>query len=376
MNEQTPNYDVLRDQFPFTWYVGAGTNALLDLVPEISLHDINLHPEAMIELYRKGMPLFEEMFDERVRRPGFTTPAISYAHINGLGIDLVFPEHGEVNYEHTGWSLDKLISILEKPIDWKNQRMIPFYIEYREKMKSAFPDRKIAIGLGFEGPMTTAYELRDIAAFTDIYDQPEKFKRFMSIVTESIIDFAQFRRDLEELPQVDPSGTGMCDDIASMFSPEVWEEFVLPFQHQYFDGLTEGNRSAHIEDLRPDHLHFLEDLRLVKFDPSISPKICPIDIRDRCRVPFGWRLGNFHYATMDEQDVHDWVFKAVAEGASYVFTHVATHMTNKETVGKVEAFMKAAETVDTMLESGAKKSDLLAEISENGKKRFWDTWPD
>ena len=46
---------------------------------------------------------------------------------------------------------------------------------------------KWAIGLGYEGPMTSAYELRDLDVFTDIYDAPEKFKRFMDLLTESIV---------------------------------------------------------------------------------------------------------------------------------------------------------------------------------------------
>lgn len=373
---ESPAYDRLRSDFPFTWYVGAGYYALLDMIPEIGLKDINLDPEAMIELYRTGMPMFEERFDDRVQRPGYTTPAISYAHINGLGIDLVFPEGGEVNYEHTGWSLDTLIEILQDPIDWAAQGKMPFYLDYRDRMREAFPGTAISIALGYEGPMTTAYELRDTDIFTDVYDESEKFKEFLELTTESIVDFARFRRALEDHPQIDPSGTGMCDDIASMFAPEQWPEFVLPYMHQYYDGLTTGQRSAHIEDLRPEHLHYLEDLRLVKFDPSISPKISPPDLRDRCRVPFGWRLGSFHYRTMDETDVRDWVFKAVADGASYVFTHVSNGMTGEEGVKKINAFMEAAEIVETMLEGGAKREDLIVEVSERGKKRFWDTWPD
>lgn len=376
MAQTTPDYDRLRADFPFDWYVGAGYYALLDMIPEIRLHDINRSPEAMIELYRRGMPMFEERFDDRVRRPAYTTPAISYAHINGLGVDLVFPEGGEVNYEHTGWSLDYLIELLEDPVEWAAEGMMPFYIDYRERMREAFPDTPIAVALGYEGPMTTAYELRDTNVFTDVYDDPETFKQFMELVTESIIDFARFRRGLEDQPQMDPSGTGMCDDVASMFAPEMWDELVLPYQHQYFDGLTSGPRSAHIEDLRPDHLPLLEKLGLVKFDPSISPKITPLDLRDRCRVPFGWRLGNFHYHTMNETDVRDWVIKAVADGASYVFTHVTIGLTDEAGVKKIEAFLEAAETVDLMLASGAGREDLLAEVTDAGKQRFWDTWPD
>ena len=371
-----PNYETLRGETPFSWYVGSGHYALLSLVTDISLYDINMDPKAMIDLYRRGMPKFENIFDHRVARPGYTTPPISYAHINGLGVDLVFPKFGEVNYERTGWSLEELIGVLKSPVNWSEQGKIPFYIDYQHQMQEAFPDKRVALGLGYEGPMTTAYELLDSAVFTSPYDDPEQFKYFLELMTASIVDFARFRKSLEDKPQIDASGMGMCDDVASMFAPEMWDEFVIPYMHQFYEGLTTGARTAHIEDLRPEHLHYLEALGLVRFDPSISAKISPIDLRERCRVPFGWRMGNFHYATLDEKDVHDWVFKAAADGASYVFTHVSNRMLDSATIAKVYAFMEAATSVESMMESGATRADLLAEVSPEGKERFWRTWPD
>ena len=79
---------------------------------------------------------------------------------------------------------------------------------------------------------------------------------------------------------------------------------------------------------------------------------------------------------MSEADVHDWVYKAVADGASYVFTHVSRGMTDPSTVKKIYAFIDAAEGVERALAAGACRCDLLAEVSESGKRRFWGTWPD
>jgi hypothetical protein len=371
-----PDYETLRGEAPFAWYVGSGYPALLGLVGDITLKDTNSSPDAMIDLYRKGMPLFEEAFDSRVRRPALSTASVSYAHVNGLGVELIFPEYGEVNYENTGWSLDRYIAILQEKPDFASKGMMPFFLDYWKKMQAAFPGEKIGLGLGYEGPMTTAYELRDMDVFTDVYDKPEKFKQFMSLLVQSIVDFAHFRAALEGRPTVNSEAGHMCDDVASMFSPEMWPQMVLPYIHGYYDGLTTGSRSAHIEDLRPEHLPFLEDIGLIYFDPSISAEINPTDIAARCRVPFGWRLGSFHYATMSSNDIRDWIFQAVADGATKVFSHVAEIMINPVTIRKVHDFMDHASEVEELIKKGMSREDIGKEVSSAGRNRFWGTWPD
>ncbi len=73
-------------------------------------------PQAGIELYRKGRPLVREMFGPVPDLPAPSTPSISYGHINALGIELVFPEGGEVNYERNDMSLTELTQLLRKDI--------------------------------------------------------------------------------------------------------------------------------------------------------------------------------------------------------------------------------------------------------------------
>lgn len=167
-------------------------------------------------------------------------------------------------------------------------------------------------------------------------------KEFLRLITESIIEYNRFlNRVVRDAPEINPDGCGLCDDIASMLNPKLWPEMVVPYIDQRYRGLTTGRRTAHIEDLRPDHLPFLEELGLVSYDPSISPQINPKIISERCRVPFGWRLGSFHYRNLSVRDVTDFVFQATADGASYVFTFVSAGMCNEKTVPKVKAFIDA-----------------------------------
>ena len=142
--------------------------------------------------------------------------------------------------------------------------------------------------------MATTYCLRGEGFFYDVYDEPERTKEFMDLVVDSVMDFKRFIADLNERPHMSPSHK-LYDDVGSMLSCDMWPEFVLPYYEKYFRGLTTGRRGAHIEDVRPEQLHFLEDMGLSEYDPGISHKVNPATIRENCRMSFGWRIGSFHY---------------------------------------------------------------------------------
>jgi hypothetical protein len=168
----------------------------------------------------------------------------------------------------------------------------------------------------------------------------------------------------------------MADDIAAMVPARLFEEFVIPYWDQYYRGLTTGARSAHVEDLRPEQLPFLERIGLSQYDPSISPKLNPRLIRDGCRVPFAWRLESFHYPTLTPQDVTDWVFQAVADGASSVFTSIDGIVCRTENVPKVMAFIAAAREAKRILKAGGSRVEIGRLVSAAGRAKFWDHWPD
>jgi hypothetical protein len=96
-----------------------------------------------------------------------------------------------------------------------------------------------------------------------------------------------------------------------------------------------------VEDLRPEQLHFLEEIGLWSYDPSVSFRVTPPIIVEHCRVPFSWRLVSFHYVEMSMQEVEDFVFQSCADGASGVTTNVAETMCSPERVEQVHAFIRA-----------------------------------
>ncbi len=369
-----PDYATLRDPSRFSWSVEATYLALLEITGT-GLREFNLDPDAGIDVYRRGRKLLGALYGPELLLPGPATPPISYGHVNALGVALVFPEGGEVNYERGVHSMTQWCEVLSQPVDFATAGSIGFYLDYKARMEKAFPGEKVDLSWGHEGPMTTAYELLDFQAFTAAYDDPEGFRRFLDLQTRSIVAFIRFSRRLRGDPEVSPDSAGMCDDCASMYGPALWPEFVLPHWEQFFRGVTTGLRSAHVEDLRREQLRFLEDIGLTSYDPSISGKLNPRMIRENCRVPFGWRLANFHYPGLTEGEVRDWVFQAVADGASSVFTYVCAMMTGADTVKKVSSFIEAAREAKRMIDAGASRSDVGSNVSPAGRRKFWAAWP-
>lgn len=369
-----PDYLRIRAEAGFAWEVSATYLALLDATG-IPIKEFNLDPKAGIEAYRRGRRLLRDLYGPELRLPAPATPPVSYGHANALGIDLVFPEGGEVNYDRSPRTLRHLRDLLKRETDFGKAGMIPFFLDYRRRLQEAFHDEQVGFSMGHEGPITTAYVLRGEDFFTDLYDEPRRVKELLALETESIVRYVHFTARLHGEPAVRTDGGGLADDVSSMMHPRMWEEFVLPFWERYFQGITSGRRSAHVEDLRPEHLPFLERIGLSYYDPSISHKLNPRAIKDACRVPFGWRLANFHYPLMNLQEVKEFVFQAAADGATKIFTNVCAMMANDAMAEKVRAFTEACKTVERMLADGASRAELGASVSPEGRMRFWKHWP-
>lgn len=371
------NYDKAREEAGFDWKIGSSVYAFMELAG-IELHEYNTNPKAGIEAYNpKYFDMCKEMFGDYLNPVGIATPAVSYGHINFLGVDLVFPPgQGEVNYVHESKSLAKWTKILNDNMSFdKMTKYGQFYLDYREQLRDAYPGQRVNWSMAYEGPMTTAYELRDTDFFYDLYDRPEETHEFLKALSLNIVEYIKFNRRINGYMEFNHDEGAMCDDIASMIPPDKFEEFVLPYWEMYYSGYSSGKRFLHTENHTYKTMKFLEDAKITYFDPSISQKLNPELIRDNCRVPFGWRMGSFHFGDLSADEVRDWVYKAVEDGASKVFTYVSKLMLDESHIEKVKAFHEAAVNSKEMLDKGATRQEVGALVSKNGRKKFWANWP-
>jgi hypothetical protein len=368
-----PDYTTARAQAGFGCGVGSSQGALRAL-SGIPIREFNLEVSACAEAYRLGRIRQRELFGDTVSQYPVITPAVSYGHVNCLGSELLFPEGGEVAHTHIYGSLPEGIAALQQPMDWGSQGMFPFFLEFRDRLQERFPEEKVRCCFGGEGPITTAYELRGDGFFTDLYDDPPLAQEFMRLTVDSILDFDRYCAQINDQAFPNPTAGGMCDDIASFIPPALFPTFVLPYWEQLYSGTTTGTRSAHVEDLRPEQVRFLEDIGLSHFDPSISPRLTPRILSERCRVPFTWRLESFHLREMDEQDVEDFVFQSAVDGASGVSLTLGELTANEATVPKVQAFLRAGQEAKRLLDGGCSRMALRERVSPAGRSMLWEGW--
>lgn len=370
------DYSALRENTPFTWSVGSTVTALIALAG-IHYRGYFLDFETNVRMYQEGEEKLAKLFDG-FPMPQMITPAISYGHVNCLGAELSFPQDGEVGVHHICSSVKEGIGLLKSKqgIDLSKEGMFPFYAEFAEKLRAAFPGRSVRFGFGVEGPLTTAYELLGDRIFTEIYDEPEATAEFLNLLTDSINDYSRAvcRVNGDRVNFPNDEAAYMADDIAGMIPDSLWPEFVLPYWEKYYRFRTTGMRNIHVEGLLSGQLKFLEEARIERYDPSISPMLTPAIIAKTCRVPFMWRIGSFHFPQMSKKDTADFVYLAAADGACNVHTYIAGDTLDPGTVEKIYIFRDTAQKVQQLLSDGMPREELVKFTGYTDSAEYWDNW--
>ncbi|HOD93996.1 MAG TPA: uroporphyrinogen decarboxylase family protein [Clostridia bacterium] len=368
-----PDYTTLKDKSEFVWYVNMSYYTMAELA-DVTLNDLFTNYKASLKLYSKEN--FERFYSrfpmhDKLRKLNPATPPISYGHIDGLGVELVFPEgNGEVNYKRSDRTYAEWIKILCNEIDFSKQGLAPYYLEYKDKMSKAMDNRKIGFSYGYEGPITTAYTMMDLKLYYDLYDEPDLLKEFLRMLSISITQFKKFHCDANGSDYKNTSY--MCDDCAALISADMWEDFVIPYMDIVYSDVGASKRSLHSEGMIYKHLKSLETLGITWFDPSVSPKLDPLIISKNCAVPFIWRMCEIYHSLLDKELAMDFVFSAVRDGANGLFTTVRE--LSDHDIAVVEGFIEACEIVETMKKQGADNHDVGKLVSKRGQAIFWDRW--
>lgn len=294
--------------------------------------------------WRIGPKKIYDYFGDMLPLRAITGPPISYGHIICLGAPVTYPENSEPNVKPMFSDIDEGIEFLEKKknIDYSQQPLFKHYYELCNYLKEEFPNENINFsGMGAQGPLTTAILTRGQDFIFDIIDEPEKAKKFLTLITDSIIGFHHFTSRVNGVPQVNPTGTGLADDFASLISPNMWPEFVVPYWNQYFKGRTTGNRSVHCENLAPVHLKYLEDVGVTHFQPSVSDMLTVENVKENTNIPFDWLLYSYRITEMTDTEIQEWVDKTVEAGITLVRTQFGQYTCQANKLDRIKAFYKA-----------------------------------
>lgn len=347
---------------PFTWAITGGIEALAPLAG-VRFDLLFRELDAITTSWSRGLPIAHAELGPDVPFGGPRWASISYGHINTLGSRLVFPEDSEVAHTPLFASLGEGIRALEREVDFTTQGLFPFYLELWERLKTAYPGTAIPFGgFGLEGPVTTAWLLRGHDFFMDLYDDPAGSRRYLELCTDSIVRYRKTLMAVNGQTPVETGGAYIADDGAAMIPPALWPEFVVPCLDRFYG--KAAWRGLHLEDLTPDHLPFLKELRISDFDPSVSRKITPADIVKRAPgIPFTWRLNEMETADFTPEETAAWVIDAAAQGAPGVRTGVWRNTITPRAFANFRTFRDTARRVEVLLGQGCPRNTLKTELT-------------
>ena len=371
------NYAVLREQATnsFVWSARSTHYSFLEMAG-VDLHDYFLSPDAYAKAFcPANKKAFSEKYgsDVEILVHG---PAILYGQLSAFGYDLVFPQGGEVNHKHLNLSIDECIDVLKRDYDYSKAGYYPQYHENLIKVREIMQDNSILPQYSTDGPLSLCYGMLGDAFFMKPYDEPEKFKEMLELITRQIISFRRWQYKNTTGIAKEKTGHGLYDDLAAMLSPALWDDFVLPYWNMFYEELCEHNRFIHSEDMKYGHLPNLHNIGITYYEPAISASLDPDKIREAVDMPFSWKLESFHYPNMSVQDVRDWVLKAVADGVSRVWTVVGSGMQSEEAVAKVRMFTETAKEVEEMFRQKISREEIGKMVSAEGNAKFWAKWPE
>ena len=320
-----------------------------DIIPymaDVKMKDFFMDKQKCVYAWKTSTAKLKEYYGDMfpMRKPA---PApISYGHLMSIGATVLFPDDGEPNILPFAESIDEAIEILKKikGADMTKTRWFQHYFEMWEYMKAKFPNENIPFsGFGSQGPVTSAILMRGQDFLLDIYDEPEKSLEFLSLITDSSIDFVKLTRRINNQPEVQPHA-GMVDDHASLIPPDMWNKFVIPFWEQRFNALYTGtSRSVHVENLYPAHLSYLKEAKVTHYQPSVSDFITLEIIKDKLdpSISIDWLLYAYHITDMSDEEIQEWVDKTVEWGVSEVRTQFGAYAYQIGKLDRIKAFMKA-----------------------------------
>lgn len=314
----------------------------------IALRDFHLDPAACAESFRKSRPIIREMFGPELHIPACYCPPLTYGHLACLGARVVFPADSAPAVQPLCANIDECLEVVSREERFQENEIFRLYLGMRDHLQAVFPGENVPLG-GFNrsGPITSAVLLRGQDFFSDLFDQPERTKEFLDLLTASLVRFTSFIRRVNDLPPPPLEACGISDDFASLLGPALWPEFVLPSWEGLYRALSDGPRSLHCEGLSPAHLPLLEGLGLSSYDPDCSPRLSPGIISAAVNIPFAWSLQGFDYPSLSLEDVGRWVRDAAAGGASRVYSYIYVNMCAGDTPAKVRAFMQAAAELES-----------------------------
>jgi uroporphyrinogen-III decarboxylase len=246
-----------------------------------------------IETYLYTESVFPERFEQATgyRPPsGLGVPMTAYEGVAALGGELLFPAAHQPMIHNQGRILPtpQAIDALTVPDPLQQGQRFQAHIKTWHDLCRRFPDHRVGLSAGQEGPVTTAVLLRGTDFFVDCLLDPVRAHRLLSVCTDTYIAFVRAVRQVTGASQA--GSVGIADDHAGNLSPAMWPELVLPYYQRIYGQLNATRRSMHTELVRRRHLPLLRELHLDHLNFGENQYITVRDVVEALNVPFDWHI--------------------------------------------------------------------------------------
>lgn len=160
----------------------------------------------------------------------------------------------------------------------RNWQYFDFFVEV-QKSGFAWRNRPIVSvypsGLGTDGPLTVACNLRGTEFLTDLLEDPDYALQLLDYITEATITrITAYRKRLGQ--PVKTESWGFADDSIQLISQPMYREMIYPFHKRLIDAFSNGGKNGvHLCGNASRHFPFLKkNLSIYSFDTGF-----PIDFQ-------------------------------------------------------------------------------------------------
>ena len=297
----------------------------------------------MYDTQVRGAENFNKVFGYLIAgsEPHVAVPA--YAQAAALGSTLVINDDLVPMLTENGAPDRSDIARLEIPGRYLDTEVMARYVRIREDM-CAIHGSPVSMGVGLEGPVTTAKLVRGQEFFIDAYEDPSAAHALLDICTESYIRF--FTEVREFLGQPYGQSVGIADDFSGLFSPSAYEEFVQPYHRRIYETLGKEYRSLHSELLRRDHLRFLSELKVDSFDPGQDQYLDLADLQEELDprgIPFWYNVKTVAALEGTPESLREEIDVVVSSGIPRLMVELTPGTPRKNVAAILEAFLHYGE---------------------------------
>ena len=156
---------------------------------------------------------------------------------SAYGMEFDYPEHGVGKPRAALIQSPQDISGI-RPFDMENAERPRQRVESVRAMARAVGGTHSVLGW-VEGPIAVYADLRGVESmFLDLIDNPDMYLRAVEPIVANAVRFAQ----AQVAAGADMIGVG--DSVASLISPQMYEQYVLPFETQLFEAIHEAGATV------------------------------------------------------------------------------------------------------------------------------------